>query len=127
MYKALLNLHLRRRLLLAGIALSGFLLVDLAPAQAMPLEMRQEIFQLADAAGVLSSRSCRDSELADLAVITIARILNEAQRRKHLSTDQRNTYQTRSVVPKIRKVRQGLHTSLACRDAKRLVSEIRSR
>ena len=107
-----------------GVFLLGSVLAVSAPSNAMPREMKEDIFQLSDAAGVLSSRSCRDSELADLAVVTIAQILNRAQYQKHLSKDQRNSYQSRRVVPKIRKVRQGLHTSLACEEAKRIVREL---
>lgn len=94
------------------------------PAVALPDDWSRAVIQLADAAGVLSSRSCRDGEHADRAAQVLSYLLNQASQNKHLNYSQWREYRRNWVIPSIQATRGLSHSSRDCETARQAVSAL---
>ena len=94
------------------------------PAVALPDEWSKAVIQLADAAGILSSRSCRDAEQADRAAQVLSHLLHHASQTKLLDYAAGRRYRRNWVIPSIRATRRVSHSSRDCEAARSLVLSI---
>jgi hypothetical protein len=91
------------------------------PAVALPEDWSKTVIQLADAAGILSSRSCRDAEQAEQAVQVLSHLLHHATQTKHLDYAAGRKYRRNWVIPTIRANRGMSHSSRDCEAARVMV------
>ena len=94
------------------------------PATALPDEWSRAVIQLADAAGVLSSRSCRDGVHADRAAQVLSHLLNQASQNKHLNYAEWREYRRKWVIPSIQATRGLSHSSRDCDAARKAVGMV---
>ncbi|MDG2284262.1 MAG: hypothetical protein P8N43_01860 [Alphaproteobacteria bacterium] len=94
------------------------------PAAALPDKIAGTVIQLADAVGVLSSRSCRDGERAEIATRVLSHLLHYAGQTKHLDYASGRKYRRKWVIPMIRAARGVSHSSRDCGTAKETVDAI---
>jgi hypothetical protein len=107
------------------LIISAFVTAGLSrPAAALPDEWSKAVMQLADATGILSSRSCRDGEAAELAVQTLSHLLHHATQTKHLDYASGRRYRRNWVIPNIRATRGHSHSSRDCEAARQTVRAV---
>jgi hypothetical protein len=94
------------------------------PAAALPDEWTKAVIQLADAAGILSSRSCRDGESSDRAAQVLSYLLNQASQNKHLNYAEWREYSRNWVIPSIRATRGLTHSSRDCETARQIIGKV---
>lgn len=107
-----------RFLIMVLVVLAG----AVRPAVALPDDWSRAVIQLADAAGILSSRSCRDGEHADRAAQVLSHLLNQASQNKHLNYEEWREYRRNRVIPSIQATRGLSHSSRDCDAAREAVS-----
>jgi hypothetical protein len=93
------------------------------PVQAVPGAVYRSIMQLADAAGALSSSSCRDPETADRAVRAINMLIRHLQYSKFVTYGEQRDFRQERVIPVIRERRKLTHSSRDCAEARVTVRE----
>lgn len=109
-----------RLLIIAMVALVG----AVRPATALPDDWSRAVIQLADAAGILSSRSCRDGEYAGRAAQVLSHLLNQASQNKHLNYAEWREYRRNWVIPSIQATRGLSHSSSDCDAAREAVGAV---
>lgn len=109
-----------RLLIIAMVLLVG----AVRPATALPDDWSRAVIQLADAAGILSSRSCRDGEHAGRAAQVLSHLLNQASQNKHLNYAEWREYRRNWVIPSIQATRGLSHSSRDCDTAREAISAV---
>lgn len=105
--------------------ITAFVVLGLSrTAAALPDGWSKAVIQLADAAGILSSRSCRDSEQAEQAARVLSHLLRHATQTKHLDYAAGRQYRRNWVIPSIRTTRGLSHSSRDCQAARDSVRAI---
>lgn len=107
------------------VAITALILFGLSrPASALPEDWSKAVTQLADAAGILSSRSCRDSEKAEQAAQVLSHLLHRAAQSKHLDYAAGRHYRRKWVIPTIQSTRGLSQSSRDCEIAREVVRGI---
>ncbi len=111
--------------MLRFLIIATFVVLGLSrPASALPDEWSEAAIQLADATGILSSRSCRDYERAEQAARVLSHLLHRASEKKHLDYAEGRKYRRKWVIPSIRATRRLSHSSNDCDAAREAVRVI---
>lgn len=107
------------------LIISAFVLLGLSrPATALSDEWSKAVIQLADATGILSSRSCRDGEQAEQAAQVLSHLLHHATQTKHLDYAMGRQYRREWIIPNIRATRGLSHSSRDCEAARQAVRDV---
>ncbi|MDA1311378.1 MAG: hypothetical protein O2985_17465 [Proteobacteria bacterium] len=91
------------------------------PAAAAPAGLFKMVMQLADAVGILSSRSCRNDEKAEFAAQALSYLLLHAERTKHMDYATGRRYRRDRVIPLMQTKRGLTHSSRDCSAAEATV------
>jgi len=93
-------------------------------AKAAPDDWSRLVLQLADAAGTLSSRSCRDGVAADRASRGVSAALRKVQGLKYLDFATARKFRSRKIVPTIRAQRRINHSARDCEASRKSVEAL---
>lgn len=89
----------------------------------VPNAIMAEIMQLSAAAGILSSRSCRDPESAARASDLLAHLIQHLRHSKYFDRNGERQFQRAVVIPRIQSQRTLSHSSRDCTGARATTDE----